>query len=152
VIVVQARSKLGQLILVGAKIDGRRVNVILDTGAELSIGNMALFRQLKQERLVIAPHPTTITSVTGMSIAAQYTVVRRITIDTIELENVPMVFLDAAPFAELGLADRPAMLLGMTMLRMFDRVAIDFGNRHVGFALPQGNRNRAPATNMMARL
>ena len=39
-------------------------------------------------------------------------------------------------FAELDLADRPSMLLGMKMLRMFDRVAIDFGGRHVDFRLP----------------
>lgn len=137
-IVVQARSRLGQLILVSSRIDGRRVNVILDTGAEISIGNMALFDSLKLKRLVIPPQPTTLTSVTGIEVPAQYTVVKKITIGSVTLENVPMVFLDAAPFEELGLGDRPAMLLGMHMLRLFDRVAIDFGNRHVDFHLRKG--------------
>ncbi|HEY1124702.1 MAG TPA: retroviral-like aspartic protease family protein [Sphingobium sp.] len=140
-IVIQAKSKYGQLILVNSRIDGKRVNIILDTGAEISVGNMALFRNLKQQRLVEPPRKVQITSVTGTSIEAQYAVVRKIVIDSVTLNNVPMVFLDAAPFAELDLAEKPSMLLGMRMLRMFDRVAIDFGNRHVDFSLPQGSGN-----------
>ncbi|HWJ71154.1 MAG TPA: retroviral-like aspartic protease family protein [Sphingobium sp.] len=137
-IIVEARSRLGQLILVDSRIDGKRVNVILDTGAELSVGNMALFNRLKLKRLVIPPTPTTLTSVTGAQVPALFTVVRNISIGTVRLGNVPMVFLDAAPFAELDLADTPAMLLGMRMLRMFDQVAIDFGSRHVDFHLKSG--------------
>ncbi|MBO9581776.1 MAG: retroviral-like aspartic protease family protein [Sphingobium sp.] len=137
-IVVQAKSKFGQLILVNSKLDGKRVNVILDTGADISVGNMALFNSLKQQKLVIPPRPVTLHAVTGQSVQAQFTVVRRLQIDFVNLENVPMVFLDAAPFAELDLADKPSMLLGMKMLRMFERVAIDFGARHVDFQLPQG--------------
>ncbi len=137
-IVVEARTKLGQLILVDSRIDGKRVNVILDTGAEMSVGNMALFNNLKLKKLVIPPRPTMLTSVTGVEVAAQFTVVKRMTIGSVTLENIPMVFLDAAPFAELGLGDKPAMLLGMRMLRMFDQVAIDFGNRNFDFRLKQG--------------
>jgi len=137
-IVVQARSRFGQLILVDSRIDGKKVNVILDTGAEMSVGNMALFRNLKLNRLVVPPTPTTLTSVTGAQVPALFTIVKRISIGGVELANVPMVFLDAAPFAELDLADRPAMLLGMHMLRQFDQVAIDFGSRRVDFHLPSG--------------
>jgi predicted aspartyl protease len=143
-IVVQARSKFGQLILVDSKIDGRKVNVILDTGAEMSVGNMALFNSLKLKKLVIPPVPTTLTAVTGIEVPAQFTVVRKLTIGSAVLENVPMVFLDAAPFEELELHDKPAMLLGMRMLRLFDMVSIDFGNRHVDFHLKQGARGDIP--------
>lgn len=136
-IVVEARTKMGQLILVDSRIDGRKVSVILDTGAEMSIGNMALFANLKVKKLLIPPVPTTLTSVTGIPVPAQFTVVRRLSIGSVTLENVPMVFLDAAPFQELDLGDKPAMLLGMRMLRLFDQVAIDFGNRHVDFHLKQ---------------
>jgi len=139
VIVVQARSKLGQLILVDSRIDGKRVNVILDTGAEMSVGNMALFNKLKTKRLLIPPRPVTIKSVTGQPIQAQFTVVRELGIESLTLHNVPMVFLDAAPFDELGLSDKPSMLLGMGMLRMFNRIAIDFGSRHVDFEVPQSS-------------
>jgi len=148
-IVVEARSRLGQLILVDSRIDGKRVSVILDTGAEISVGNMALFNKLKVKKLLVPPTPTTLTSVTGVDVPALFTVVRTISIGSVALENVPMVFLDAAPFAELDLADRPAMLLGMRMLRMFDRVAIDFGNRHVDFRLRQSAAD-SPAVQVAA--
>lgn len=149
-IVVEARTKLGQLILVDSKVDGKRVSVILDTGAEVSVGNMALFNNLKVKRLVVPPTPTMLTSVTGVSVPAQFTVVRQMTIGGVVLENVPMVFLDAAPFAELGLAEKPAMLLGMRMLRMFDQVAIDFGNRHVDFRLKRGALDSASGFRQLA--
>lgn len=155
-IVVEARSRLGQLILVDSRVDGQRVSVILDTGAEISVGNMALFHKLKLKRLVIPPTPTILTSVTGVEVPAQFTVVKRITIGSVVLGNVPMVFLDAAPFAELDLAEKPAMLLGMRMLRMFDQVAIDFGNRRVDFRIKQSDATSpgaqlAAATSALAR-
>ncbi len=138
-IIVEARSRFGQLILVGSKIDGRKVSVVLDTGAELSIGNMALLRKLKLQKLVIPPTAATLTSVTGETVPVLFSIVRQINIESVMLENVPMVFLDAAPFDELKLADHPSMLLGMKMLRMFDRVAIDFGNRQIDLHLPRGD-------------
>lgn len=134
-IVVRARSRFGQLILVNSRLDSQRVNVILDTGAELSVGNMALFSKLKTNRLLVPPEPTKLVTVTGAEVPALFTVVRRLTIGSATLDNVPMVFLDAAPFEQLGLGDKPAMLLGMGMLRLFDRIAIDFGHRHVDFHL-----------------
>ncbi len=152
VIVVEARSKFGQLILIGSKIDGHRVNVILDTGSEVSVGNMALYRQLKQQRLVIPPRAATITSVTGQVLPVIFTVVHKINIETVTLENVPMVFLDAAPFEALEIADRPSMLLGMRMLRLFNRIAIDFGNRHVDFDTSGFEGGRAPDATALASL
>ena len=41
-IVVTARNSAGRLILSDARIDGRRVDVIVDTGAQTSVGNPAL--------------------------------------------------------------------------------------------------------------
>ena len=152
VIVVQARSLLGQLILVDSRLDGKRVNVILDTGAEMSVGNMVLFNKLRQKRLLIPPQKVIIKSVTGTPIEAQFTVVRELKIDSVNLQNVPMVFLDAAPFAELGLGDKPSMLLGMAMLRMFNRVAIDFGSRHVDFEVPQSSSDKKDLERLFAAL
>lgn len=143
VIVVRARSRLGQLILVDSRVDGQRVNVILDTGAEMSIGNLALFSKMKARRLVIPPRPITLTSVTGEAVTAQFSIVKRISIGTVTLQNVPMVFVDAPPFAELGYTERPAMLLGMEMLQMFNRIAIDFGRREVNFITPRSRYDSA---------
>ena len=49
---------------------------------------------------------------------------------------MPVAFADVHPFHKLGLADQPAILLGMDVLAHFDQVTIDFANRDVGFVLP----------------
>ena len=49
------------------------------------------------------------------------------------------------PLRALSLNDRPAILLGMDALKLFDRVLIDFGNRRVGFDLPKGVSRATPA-------
>jgi hypothetical protein len=58
-----------------------------------------------------------------------------------------MTFADNYAFTALNLADRPAILLGMDALKLFDRVLIDFSNRRVGFDPPKG-----VAREQMARL
>ncbi len=136
-IVVGGKLNLGQLILVDSKVNNEPVNVILDTGAEYSVGNLALYERLKHDRLVTPPIETMVRTVTGAQVPAYYTVVGRVQIGSFSLTDVPMVFVDLAPLAKFGLADQPTMLLGMKMLRMFDRVSIDFGAQHVDFQLPQ---------------
>lgn len=132
-IIVRARHKLGQLIITSAEVDGVRTQVIIDTGAQSSIGNLALERRLRKM------HPLgsgRMTDVNGIARAGQFKVVRSLEIDRMRLENVPVVFTDSPSFTALGLDDKPAMLLGMTELRAFERVAIDFSRREVLFDLP----------------
>ena len=45
-IVVEARRKRGQLILLDSNVNGMRVAIMLDTGTNFSIGNMALRNKL----------------------------------------------------------------------------------------------------------
>jgi hypothetical protein len=67
----------------------------------------------------------------------------------IALTNLPVMFADAPPFRELGLQDKPTLLLGIQALKMFDRVAIDFGRGKVDFLMPDAgslDRQRFAAT------
>lgn len=132
-IVVTARSKFGQLILVDARFLGERVRVIVDTGAQTSIGNMALLNRLQKRKKLGALQTVTLTGVTGQTIPAQYAQVDRIQIGGVDMNNIPVAFTDAEPFKRFGLANRPAMLLGMDALRLFERVSVDFANKQVRF-------------------
>ena len=51
---------------------------------------------------------------------------------------MPIAYADGPAFAALGLHKKPALILGMRDLRLFDRVAIDFESRTVLFDLPRG--------------
>ena len=131
-IVVRARRKLGRLIITDAQVDGVRTAVIIDTGAQGSMGNLALQRRLRARRGV----DVTTTDVTGTSITRPLGFAQAIEIGRMRMAGLPIAFADAPAFAALGLSARPAMVLGMGDLRGFDRVAIDFAERTVLFDLP----------------
>lgn len=142
-IVVTARRRLGQLILVDAEIDGEPISVVVDTGSAVSIGNSALRRRLVRSGSIKLGAPIEIRSVTGAHITAPYSWARHIRIGGVNIETMQVAFSDADIFQRLGLARRPALLLGMDVLSQFDRVSIDFANRTVRFLLP-GDAWRTP--------
>lgn len=135
-IIVEARPREGQLIIVNAQAEKQRVNIILDTGSSYTIGNMALMRKLARKHPEGFGLPATLTSVTGEKISGQWGIINKIEIAGVALTNVVALFSDAHPFKELDLEEKPALMLGMNVLRVFDRVAIDFGRHRIDFLLP----------------
>ncbi len=139
-IIVRARRSEGQLIMARAELNGIRVAVVVDTGAQGSLGNAALRERLRRAR---DAGEAQITDVNGVQISSDLRNVRKLEIGRLELTNFPISFADSPTFAALGLDDRPALLLGMSELRAFDRVAIDFPSRRVLFDVPDSVRLRA---------
>lgn len=130
-IVVRAKRRFGQLVLVDASVNGSRVYAIIDSGSERTIGNSALRRLLaKQSREAVAKRVEMI-SVTGRTLMADETLLRRMKIGGLTVTNLPIAYSDAHPFRKFGLTDAPAMLLGADMLRAFDRVSLDFESKKV---------------------
>ncbi len=136
-IVVTARRRSGQLIVTDAVLDGVRVSVVIDTGAQTSIGNLALQKHQRRNR---SQDSGVIYSVTGQAIPANYYIGRELQLGRLTVANMLVAYADAPAFAALGLAEKPAILLGMRDLRAFDRVAIDFKARTVLFDLPENVR------------
>jgi len=147
-IVVEARSRFGQLVLVDSTAGGQKVSVILDTGAQHSIGNVALYRKLTKRDRLPTTRPIALTSVTGQEMIGQWGVVDKIKLGGVVLSGVGIVFMDASPFDELGLGDKPALLLGMDVLSGFEKVEVDFRRRSVNFLLQGGSL--APRSQMAA--
>lgn len=136
-IVVRARRRLGQLVIHRAEIDGISVAVIVDTGAQGSIGNLELQRRLRRAR---QQADTVMTDVNGVDVTGQTRLVRQLDLGRARVSNFALTFTDSPSFAGLGLADEPAMILGMAELRLFQRVAIDFATAQVLFDLPAAAR------------
>lgn len=134
-IVVQARRRSGQLIMTDARLDGVRVQVVIDTGAETSIGNRALQRTLAKKR---STRKIELMSVTGHEISADLGYGRGLQIGGISFNNVAIAFTDTPAFSALDLEGRPSLLLGMRDLRTLDRLAIDFSTRKILFDVPSG--------------
>jgi predicted aspartyl protease len=136
-IVVTARRRFGQLILTQVMVGGERVQAVIDTGAEVTIGNSALRARLLRGRAPPPVRPVVLTSVTGQKITADLATLPPISIGTLGIERLTIAFADVPPFALFGLADRPAMLLGTDVLEAFSRVSLDFSRRKVRFQLRQ---------------
>lgn len=137
-IIVTAKRRLGQLIMVDADIEGQKISVVIDTGSAVSIGNPLLRAALMRRHKLGLMVPIAITSVTGDETLAEYTSIRQVRIGGVTLSNMPAAFADPQIFHRLGLDKKPALLLGMDVLRLFSRVSIDFANRDVRFTLPGG--------------
>lgn len=134
-IVVEARRRSGQLIMADAKLEGIKVQVVIDTGAETSIGNLPLQRALSRKR---SKQKIELLSVTGDQINADLGYANWLEISDVRFNNVAIAYTDAPAFKALKLDNRPSLLLGMRDLRSLDRLAIDFASRRILFDVPAG--------------
>jgi len=138
-IVITGRSRLGRLVLTDANVDGQRINVIIDTGSQVTVANGALRRQLARRGRLGEVRILELRGVTGDIARAEYMRAGRIRIGGVHFDDLPIAFADVELFNQLGLRNRPAILLGMDALRMFDRVSIDFANRRVRLLPPRSS-------------
>ncbi len=133
-IVVTARRRLGQLIITNAEIDGIHTDIIIDTGADTSVGNRALQRALSRKKSF---QTIKLRSVTGHEVIADIGFPKKLTIQEVNITNLFVAYANSPVFDVLELNRRPAMMLGMRELRLFKRIAIDFEKRKVYFDLPK---------------
>jgi hypothetical protein len=135
---VEARAyrRDGQLTLVDANLAGIRVTAFLDSGAQDTMGNMAL------RQLALTRYPTTtfshlpIISVTGQSMQAEFADLPGLTFGGLTLPNWPVAFADLHLFRMWGLIDKPALVIGVDVLSRFSTVCLDFRRDQVRFRLP----------------
>jgi predicted aspartyl protease len=135
-IVVTAKSRFGQLVLVDADVDGTPITVIIDSGAETTVGNAPLRALLAKRKRKLQFFKTELIDVTGGRLPAEFASVGQIRIAGLTLYDPVISFADAHPFKRYQLTSKPAMLLGMDILRVFRRVSVDFAQRKVRFLLP----------------
>lgn len=133
-IVVTAIRKRGQLILTEVKAAGVPLDAVVDTGTEVSIGNLALRNELlpgNRGKFVTIY----ITGVTGETVELQLARIGEIRLGSVTLRGVPIAFADLPPFEVFGLTREPALLLGTDLLETFRRLSLDFRARKVRFQL-----------------
>jgi predicted aspartyl protease len=134
-IVVTGKIRNGRLILANAKANNKKLTLVVDTGAQVSVGNEALRRMLL--RASKGSEAVELQSVTGDKVAGQYVIIRELEVGGVKLKALPIVFADSKLFNRLGLENRPALLLGMNALRGFEKVSIDFARKKMRVVLPE---------------
>jgi predicted aspartyl protease len=135
-IVVRGRSRYGQLILANSKVHGVPVLVVLDSGSELSIGNPALLKLLTGREPASAPQRTThIVTATGRHMTLELDQIAEAEVGGVTIRNMPLAFAQLHTFDRFGLTRQPALLLGMDVLGLCQKVTVDLRRREATFTL-----------------
>ena len=131
-IVIVAHRRRGQLILTEVRAAGLPLLAVIDTGAEITIGNTALRdKLLRRHRDKF--WTTEAIGVTGVHVQLPMAVIDELQVGSVTLEDVPIAFADVPPFELFSLSKVPALLLGTDVLQTFRRVSLDFRARRVRF-------------------
>ena len=133
-IVIVARRRRGQLILTEASVNGHAVDAVIDSGSEITIGNLALRDRLFRKNVKGLKTGQAI-GVTGVAVTMQLAHLDELRIGPILLRDVDIAFADVPPFSAFGLNDHPALFLGTDLMSNFRRVSLDFRARKVRFQL-----------------
>ena len=137
-IVIEAQRKSGRLIVTEAEANNHPLNVVVDTGSEVTIGNSALRKALLGRQL--KPNGTVeVQSVTGEKLTGDYLILKELKIGGITLRDLNIVFTDVHTFKQMKLTDKPSLLLGMNAMRAFDKVSIDFARRKLQVLMPKAS-------------
>lgn len=134
VIIVRGRLQRSQLILTEVEAQGVKVDAVVDTGTEISIGNSAL-RALLVSKTSKKLRKVEILGVTGASTTIELAVIPELRLGSVTLRNLPIAFADVPPFEMFGISERPSLLLGTDLLENFRKVSLDFHDRKVRFQL-----------------
>ena len=133
---VRGRLVDGRLTLIDAEIGGMKVVAFLDSGAQSTIGNLAMRTLAVNRRAAMAWYETPIVSATGQTINADLANLPSFSVGGLTLPNWPVAFADLHTFHMWNMIDRPALLLGVDVLSRFEEVCLDFGRAEVRFRAP----------------
>lgn len=121
-----------RLPMVSAVVAGVRVQVIIDTGATNTLGNMALLAALEKVGAMqargLSPAQLDVTSVRRKGLIG---VTSPLQLGPVVIQPPEVTFDDYQIFDRWHLSRRPAMLLGMDALSTLATFSIDYGRRQV---------------------
>ena len=136
------------LIVLDTLVGGVRVAAVLDTGSERTLGNLALRDAVRGHKRPGQGFLARVTSVYGATQEVEPGEIQTaptISIESLRITDVAIVYGDFHIFKIWQMRDKPAMILGMDVLGTVASLNIDFKNQtvYVGSAL---TRQRVPLT------
>ena len=129
---VQARLRFGRLIVIDGRVGGIPVKAVIDTGAQRTLGNVALRAALQKRRRVHgAMEATTVIGLSDHEQAADYMTTPTIHLGAVSITDVDAIYGDIDVFRLWNLQDRPAMLIGMDVLGTLSTLVIDYRRKEL---------------------
>jgi len=121
------------LMIVDVRV-GRRIKAkaVIDTGAERTLGNLALQREMNKNRRKKREVVSAVVHGATPDIAdGDVQEIKEATMGDMTLTNMEVIFADFHVFKLWGLQEQPAMLIGMDMIGVLDRLVIDYRRNEV---------------------
>lgn len=137
---VAASYRNGQLVILDAQVGETPVSAFLDSGSQVTVGNIALrdavVRTTPDFGVRLAPVP--LISATGQTAMGEFAPLPVLRLGGMAVYDVMGIFAQLHIFDLWKLNDRPAILIGIDVLRHFHDVTLDFARKQVIFtpALP----------------
>lgn len=132
-VTIKAKRLPTGLLVAPARVGGVRALAIIDTGAQRTLGNRALERELEGRHgtgtvIDVSVHGTTPEVTIG-----QQVLIETISLGEVRVSNSQVAFGDFHVFDFWDLDDRPALILGMDVIGRVDVFVIDFRRLEIGF-------------------
>jgi predicted aspartyl protease len=131
-----------RLLMVNAHVGTLPVRAIIDTGAQSTIGNLALKDALRRQ---ISNRPRgrdEIHGATGDIQFGQGASVSPIILGDLEVRDAHVTFGEMHIFEHWGLGNEPAILIGMDILGLLDTLVIDYQRQELHIKARKSNSNR----------
>ncbi|MFT4254947.1 MAG: retroviral-like aspartic protease family protein, partial [Caulobacter sp.] len=137
---VSADQRFGRLTVVDCRVNNIRTLAFIDSGAGSSIGNMALSRaiQARARRNADPALAVRLLGVAGGETIGEYRILKSMNMGDVRMTNLAVVFADLHIFDHWKINQKPAILLGVDVLKLFARVELDFGAEQLLFRLGSG--------------
>jgi predicted aspartyl protease len=133
---VPVTGRFGHLRSINCRADGVRTTAFIDTGAEVSVGNVKLFEALMDiSPAYLKPQTVPLTGITGGVVQGNITTIDKFHLNSLTFAGCNIVIADLQIFRLWELTDTPALLIGMNFLREFAQVSIDYGRKELRFEL-----------------
>jgi predicted aspartyl protease len=123
------------LITLETRVGGVRVQAVIDTGSERTLGNLALRDALRMPgRRGAVVQVTSVYGATEKIEAGEIRIAPTIAIESLRVTDVAIVYGDFHIFKVWGMVDKPAMIIGMDVLGTVPVLGIDFEKQDVYLA------------------
>jgi len=131
-VTARATRNMNGLMIVDVRVGRRiRAKAVIDTGAERSLGNLALQTAMNKGHKKRDPVSAVVHGATPDIADGDVQEIREATIGDMTLTNLEVIFADFHVFKLWGLDQEPAMLIGMDMLGVLERLVIDYRRNEV---------------------
>ena len=138
---IAATLRFGRLMVVDGHVGRIRVKAVIDTGAEMTLGNLALRDALLERgRYKNAPDDAFVIGLNDATQSGRFLRTPRIRLGDADIDGLHIIYGDIHVFKLWELEEEPAILVGMDVLGSLERLVIDYRREEIQFR----NRRRMP--------